>query len=107
MLRWDVYIGNFNRKQIEVHNVFNHPRFLEDCRETSKQCGDDFEWFSDGIRRNLLCYYWSKCEWETVLTLWPMTKDDFGKKISVFDQVNLNWDRFIEYVWNHRKELAS
>ncbi len=107
MLKWNVYIGDFNHKQIETHNIFDHARFLEDCQKISKRCDGDFERFSDEIRRILLYYYWSKCEWETVLTLWPPIKEDFGKKIDVYDQVMLNWEHFIEYVWNHRRELAS
>ena len=29
------------------------------------------------------------------------------KKIDVYDQVMNNWDAFIEYLWEHRKELKA
>ena len=74
-------------------------------------------------------YFWSKCEWEVVITDWPthITVEEIEelneelsryearwhrkpyslnvglpvqKKVSVYDQVMMNWDIFVEYVWN-------
>ena len=74
-------------------------------------------------------HFWSKSEWEIALTDWPTHIDvkevarlqkeldeHFGRwnrepysidvhlrvaeKIDVFDQVMLNWDIFIDYLWN-------
>lgn len=50
-------------------------------------------------------YFWSKCEWEIIISGWP-PRDDFNDaKIDVYDQVKLNWDKFVDYTWDHRKEL--
>ena len=43
-------------------------------------------------------YFCAKAEWEIVISDW------FGKqvekKIDVYDQVMLNWDRFIEWLYH-------
>ena len=52
-------------------------------------------------------YYWSKCEWEIILSAWPSRKDFNEEKIDVFDQINLNWDRFADYVWENRKDIKK
>jgi len=106
MLTWNVFIEDFNKKRIEVHNVFEHGRFLEDCKRALKKHGNNREQFAKEIRSDLMYYYCSKCEWEIVLTSWPQRKYFEDKKIDVYEQVMLNWQRFIDYVWNNRAELT-
>ena len=105
---WNVYIGNFNSSEIECYNIFTHGRFFEDvCKIISKyneansegivntiQSTD--EWLSEEIRSSLMYYFWSKCEWEVVITDWP--RGEVEKKIDVYQQVRLNWSRFIRYI---------
>lgn len=45
-------------------------------------------------------YFWSKCEWEIILSDFPPSKKFQEKKVDVYEQVMLNWDIFINYVWN-------
>ena len=44
-------------------------------------------------------YFWSKREWETVIYPW-VGDEKAAKKIDVFWQLQNNWDRFIEYLWD-------
>ena len=108
-MTWNVYVGSFNSRDIRVYNVFDHSRFMDDIRKIYKKHKDDFNAFSEEVRRSLMYYFWSKCEWEIVLTGWP-PKDDFkDKKIDVYDQIMLNWDAFIKYVWemSHARRLPK
>ena len=50
-------------------------------------------------------YFWSKCEWEIILSDWPPSDTFCKEKIDVFDQVMLNWDIFVDYIWNNRQYI--
>lgn len=105
MLEWNVYVGNFNGKKMETDNVFEHCGFLKDCQAAYKKHKDDKAAFLEKVRRSLMYYYWSKCEWEIILSLWPPRENQKPMKIDVYDQVMLNWPIFSEYVWNNRDEF--
>lgn len=105
MFEWNVYIGDFNGKRMETYNVFNNGGVVEDCRKAYKKHKDDKDAFLENIRLILKYYYWSKCEWEIILSLWPPRENQQVMKIDVYDQVMLNWPIFSEYVWNNRDEF--
>ena len=105
MLTWNVYIGDFNSREIEVYNVLEGGRFVEDCRRAAKKFRDSREAFEKEVRSSLMYCYWSKCEWEIVLQHWPHNERFRDKKVDVFEQVCLNWPVFIDYLWEHRKEI--
>lgn len=106
MLEWNVYMEDFSNKRIKTHNVFAHTGFLADLKKEARKYRDrERELFEERLRRILMYYYWSKCEWEIVLSDWPPS-DRFNKeKVDVYDQVMLNWDAFRDYVWRNRAEL--
>jgi hypothetical protein len=104
-LIWKVYIENFNAKRIEQYNVFDHFKFSEEVKVAYKEHKDDFDAFSVSVQRSLMYYFWSKCEWEIILSHWPPRKDAREEKIDVYDQVRLNWDHFCDYVWSRRDEF--
>ena len=108
MLTWNVYYGNFNSGEIEIHNVFRHGSFIADIKKALKKCGDDKEAFAQAVKRELMYYYWSKCEWEVIVSHWPPSENTERwkpEKIDVYDQVMINWDIFMDYLWNNRAEL--
>ena len=103
-LVWNVYTENFNERRIEIDNIFDHSGFYDDCVKAAKKYKEK-DTFAEEVRRSLMYYFWSKCEWEIVLTAWP-PRDDFNdEKIDVYDQVRLNWDAFIDYLWDNRGAL--
>ena len=106
MLTWNVYIDDWNGKRIEVFNIFDHHGVREDLSKAVRKFKDK-ESFADALRRTLMYYYWSKCEWEIILDSWPERKDFRQEKIDVYDQVSLNWEAFVDYVWANRKELTK
>lgn len=102
---WNVYIGSFNDRKIDVFNIFDHGKFYEDCVKNKKKNGKNREAFEEQLKADLHYYYWSKCEWEIILSHWPPFKDFKEEKIDVYDQVLLNWKVFTNYVWDHLEEL--
>lgn len=105
MLEWLVYNEDFNSKKIREFNIFSHGRFFEDCRKNVKKHKDDKEAFVEQLRRDLMYYFWSKCEYEIILTS-LFTRDDFhDRKIDVYDQVFQHWNVFSDWVWEHRDEF--
>ena len=100
-LEWNVFYYDFNAKEINVSNVFNHGRYKEEVEELLHKC-TDIDNFSDKLRSATMYYFWSKCEWETVIYPW-VGDDKAAKKIDVFWQIQNNWDRFVEYLRNVSK----
>ena len=96
---WNVYAEDFNGKKIRKYNIFDHFSFSEDVKTAYKKYRDNFEKFSDEIKGSLMYFFWSKCEWEIVLTSCPQ-REGVEEKIDVYDQVMMNWDIFIKYVWD-------
>lgn len=113
-LVWNVFYGPWNGK-VEQHNVFEHNGFWGDLVKAYKKCKREKETpearakFEETVRRDLMYYYWSKCEWEVVVSHWPPHIEDEKRfaeksiKVDVYDQIEMNWDHFIEYVWSNRK----
>ena len=130
-LEYYVYYYNFNEQSIKKFNVFNHDRFLEAATKNLRKCETKKE-FAEELRKDLAYYFWSKAEWEVVVTSWvphitmseldrlneeredsfkkynrePYRLDvnpDVNEKIDVYEQVMLNWNLFVDYVWSYKK----
>lgn len=131
-LCWNVWIEDFNTREIEEWNVFDHGRFYKDVIKDLIKCTNKEE-FAEKLRHNTMYYYWSKAEHEIVLTSWPphIDKEELdrlnkeyeeyhtkwrhypyrlgicpsvGKKIDVYDQLRLNWECFVNYIWSSIEE---
>ena len=82
-LRFQMYLITVDIKKVE--------ELLHKCK--------DIEKFSDKLRSATMYYFWSKCEWETVIYPW-IGDEKAAKKIDVFWQLQNNWSRFVEYLWD-------
>ena len=104
-MEWYVYAEDINSRRMEPFNIFDHGRFLKECKDATKKYKDDKEAFIKEVRSSMMYYYWSKADWEIVLT--PLICPERGPtlKIDVYDQVMLNGDRFFDYIWENRFEL--
>lgn len=134
-LEWNVYLENFNSRTIEAFNVFDHFRFQDDVKKALKQARNKKD-FAEEIRHALMYYFWSKCEYEIVITSWvpriskkelerlnDSFKEDnekYGrepasiwvepnvfKKVDVYEQIALNFDIFVDYIWSHKKKQVK
>lgn len=106
---WNVYRLDFNTKKITVFNIFEHNKFE---KEVKKLLDSDIDksLFSEKLRSLLFYYYASKCEYEIGVTSWPpcaideKTKEPkIYEKIDIYQQVKLNWDAFVDYLWKKGK----
>lgn len=116
---WNVYSHDFNKKSIITYNVFDHGSFkceVEDLLRKDLNYSD----FSQKLRSVARYYFWAKCEHEVVITSWPprITREELhrlnledaayryspqletGIKIDIYQQLQLNWDAFVQYVYN-------
>ena len=128
---WNVYRNNFNTKKIEVFNIFDHISFLESIKKILKQTQNKKE-FSENIRKELLYYFWSKYEYEIIITSFPVyinqkelnkinsdnnsnsnnktkvnIEPDVGIKVDIYSQVMNNFDIFVDYIWNNKQEFLN
>lgn len=136
-LKWNVWISHRYTPDegIQKYNIFDHWRFRDDVVKLVKKYvklrigkgpeaeqaeADNRAAFLEGVRRELMYYFWSKCEWEIVLTHWPPavgpdrnTPDAWdrfnreSRKIDVYEQVLMNWDAFCDYLWSHKRMLRE
>ena len=102
IIEWYVYYYDVNRKKINTYNIFHHSSFKKEFSVLLK-CDLTKEVFADQLRHILMYYFWSKCEWETVLKPW-VGDMNIGRKIDVYNQVMLNWDKFVAYCWSFKSE---
>lgn len=97
-LKWYVLYYNPNTQRIEQFNIFDHHSFNKAVMEIfSKSNLMDFTEFEDAIEKEAMYYFWSKAEYEVLVGDWISKKAE--QKMDIYGQINMNWDRFIEYLW--------
>ena len=99
-LKWNVWIDD-NTKELKQFNIFSHSRYNEDIREymykyIKKQISKNT--FIEGIRKATLYYFWGKAEYEIIIS--PLIGNHYNKKTDIKEQIELNWDRYIDYLLN-------
>lgn len=100
-LEWYVYYHESNGSKIVAWNIFKNWRFNEEVRILLSKKDITKEDFSIILNMKLKYCFWSKTEYEIVLSPWVGRATDV--KVDIYDQVALNWDRFVEYVWSFKK----
>ena len=55
------------------------------------------EEFAEKLDHMMRYYFWSKCEYEVILSSWVGRADDV--KIDIYDQIHMNWNVFVDYVY--------
>lgn len=98
-MHWNVIAEDFNGRRIDAFDIFEHGGFADDVVKSYRKYRNDFGAFSEDVRKLLAYYFWSKCEWEVIISAWPPSDRIPERKVDVYEQVMLNWDVFIEYVW--------
>lgn len=80
-------------------NVFDHPKFYKEVTALLKKKPSREE-LSDKLQTLVMYYYWCKCEWEMVICSWPPSKyNAINEKVDVYQQLRLNWEPFVDYVF--------
>ena len=99
-MTWNVYYYNFNAKKIETFNIFDHWKFNEDVQSDLNKCRNR-EDFARLLKSHLFYYFCSKCEYEVLISPWIGNSREGAIKVDIYDQVMLNFDKFLDYVWTN------
>ena len=131
-MQWNVLYENVNSRQIEELNIFKYGSFAKDVEKLLKQ-GLSKKNFVEKLKKTVQYYFWSKAEYEVVVTSWPVYIDaeeldrinseyeeynekrgrypyivnidpNVGRKIDIYQQVMFNFDVFCDYVWSYKEE---
>lgn len=100
-LKWNVWIDDVNTRELKQFNIFSHCRYNEDIREymykyIKGQISKNT--FIENVRKATLYYFWGKVEYEIVIS--PVIGNYYNKKTDIKEQIELNWDRYIDYLLN-------
>lgn len=77
--------------------MFNHGSFKNEVNKILQEKLNK-EVFSEKLKREVMYYFLSRCEYEIILSPWTGRADDI--KIDVQDQIMMNFDKFVDYVWS-------
>ena len=100
---WYVYRYDINSDKIVKYDIFNHGAFCDYVNKhlneynKEKDVNMTKESFKEAIRKEIMYYFWAKCEYEIVITnlFEPATVQE---KIDVAAQIMINFDIFIDYL---------
>lgn len=91
MKNFYVIIYDPNRKAFMPYDIIP---YLEECYYEEKNRPGTLEEFQTFIKRHSMYQWWSRCEYEIILSNWP--NQDCEKKIDVHSQVLMNLDVITE-----------
>lgn len=91
MKNFYVIIYDTNRKEFIPYDIIP---YLEECYYEMKDRPSTLEEFKIFIKRYSTYQWWSRCEYEIILSDWPNKSQE--KKIDVHSQVLLNLDTIAE-----------
>ena len=100
-LEWIVVRFDWNKKDFVPYNVLGKYMVEEIVKRTNKI--DNKPDFTEEIRHICMYHFWSKFEWEIIIKEWTGHDNPKERKIDVYDQLQLNWNRFIDYLWENLK----
>lgn len=102
-LTWLVTYYDINANKIEYCDILKCRE--DDIKKTKKQCSTKAE-FSEKMRREFMCSYWSKCEWELIVEIdnggriwlkpWVGCREPENVHIDVTDRDDFDWKDFAE-----------
>ena len=95
---WNVIYHSWNKNEITTFNIFDHSSFNDEVVKLLKKCKTR-EQFYEELRHPLMYYFWSKSEWEILISPWIGDRDKETIKVDVYWQIRNNYDRFVDYVW--------
>lgn len=123
-LQWNVYYLSRNGHNIDYFNIFRHGDFYCEIKKALTAI-DNKEELSAEVRLILFYYFCSKYEWEIGLTEpFPrITREELDRvaaldfkrhelinleiheKIDVYQQIMINFDRFVDYIWQNKENI--
>lgn len=101
-MEWNVYYHDSNAKKIIEWNIFKHGSFRKETYDLLKSDLNKEE-FIEQLKRSLMYYFWSKSEYEVLILPWVGEAENI--KIDIYDQIMMNWDKFVNYVWSNKEAV--
>ena len=130
-MKWYVFYQDTNNQEITKFNIFQHRPFKQSVEELLVY-NITKEEFAEQLAHKLRYYFWRRCEYEIVITSGPLylTKEtlieanknylkdcekwgrepyrisiapDVAKKVDIYEQIMLNWETFVDYIWMFKK----
>jgi hypothetical protein len=98
MKKFNVINFNFNSRKMESFDVIP---YLVDCCEEKDPKPKTFEEYKEVIKGESFYRFWSRCEYEIILTDWPNQK--ISEKWDVHKQIMMNLDIITEIVMEEVK----
>lgn len=97
-LEWHVFCFSPSNCNLQIYNIFSHRNFYHSVLNAFKNEHDKPN-FAAKIRGELMYYFWSKAEYEILISDWTSISPK-NAKVDVYEQVMMNFDRFIDYLWS-------
>lgn len=98
-MEWMVYYFDMNRQKMATYNALTCEK---DIKKLLKKCDTKSE-FAEELRKEMMYQYWSKAEWEIVISPWcGGTAEESAEKIDIYSQLKLNWDKLVDYCWSFK-----
>ena len=85
MKMFNVINYNVNKKKFESYNIIP---YLVNCYNEAKQKPKTYEEFEEFVEKQSLYQFWSRCEYEMILSDWPCQKIE--EKWDIYDQIMMN-----------------
>lgn len=95
---WNVFRYNINSRRILAYNVFSNYRFAREIVRLREHYLD-LEEFSKELLSSIRYCFWARSEYEYYVT--GFDNSDSCEKISIYDQLMLNFYAFAQYTWTH------
>lgn len=115
-MKWMACYYSINRDEIKKFNIFDHRRFRENVLKLIKKSSKK-EDFKENLRKEVLYYFWSKCEWELVIEVtennhiflkpWCGCLEPDKVKVDVTDDKSFDWKGFVEkhIIYNNKAKI--
>lgn len=93
---------DFKKSQKELKEFFRKNMWSDEFKKCKSL--DELIEYSIEMRLDRLCmyYFWSKCEYEVIVSAWP-PREGSDRKIDIYTQLKENWDIFKELVFRELK----
>ena len=108
-MEWYVYRHDSNKGKIIKYNVVNTGvinHLTEMLNQIKKEKGHwNYDDLKEAAKQVYMYYYWGRSEHEIIIKEW--VGKEATEKVDVFDQLMLNWDIFVDHLYDYVIELMS
>lgn len=109
MKEFNVLVWDINSDKLVKYNVLPYFRnCYTECRKSERPTTRE-QW-EEFVHRNGMYMYWSRCEYEIIVSSWPPRKKDNSVKIDVWYQIENNIDLIVDILmseYNGKKNNST